>query len=153
MMIFIECESCKSRFRLDTKTFKGYKAMRARCRKCGALIEASNPVMPAAMQGTEDRQPPLRARPMPPLEPSPTGRGKQAQNTENLFERANSWRDEGINGLPSPQHPTSQHRKTKTGFHGYGYPSISNYVLVYAVLLFVGCSAYVLFRIFISYLN
>jgi predicted Zn finger-like uncharacterized protein len=170
MIIFTECDSCRTRFRLDIKAFKGFKAMRARCRKCGAFIEIRNPVLVHAMPGREDRQSNPDAGPVnapareeaiacekPILPPvagmEPACRENGAQPANRLFDQKNSWREEGIGSLSSLPHPTPQHPKTKSRSHRYDYVRISNYVLVYAVLLFAGCSAYLLFRIFISYLN
>ena len=36
--MIIECDSCKSRFRLDRKLIDGYRAVRVRCRTCGGPI-------------------------------------------------------------------------------------------------------------------
>lgn len=43
MTMVIECESCQSRFRLDRQLFRGARALRVRCRKCGGPIVAMNP--------------------------------------------------------------------------------------------------------------
>ncbi len=43
MTMVIECESCQSRFRLDRQLFRGARALRVRCRKCGGPILAMNP--------------------------------------------------------------------------------------------------------------
>lgn len=186
MIIIIDCDSCRTRFRLDVKAFKGFKAMRARCRKCGALIEVRNPVLSNTIQCKEappsnlhadrmnspageeaapcEKPVPLTVGGMDPVrntnsvalplfEPGPACMEKPEQNLEKLFVKTNSWREEGINGQPSLQQQAPQHRKPKTKSREYDYVRISNYVLVYAVLLFAGCGAYLLFRIFISYLN
>jgi hypothetical protein len=41
--LLVECEACKSKFRLDPSLFKGAKAIRVRCRKCGGGIIVRNP--------------------------------------------------------------------------------------------------------------
>ena len=44
----VDCEACKSRFRLDSSLFQGAKAIRVRCRKCGGYIIVRNPEAPPA---------------------------------------------------------------------------------------------------------
>ena len=43
MVIVIECESCRSRYRLAKVLFKKSKAINVRCRKCGECILVDNP--------------------------------------------------------------------------------------------------------------
>ena len=47
MDMAVECESCHSRFRLNTSLLKQSKAVRFRCRKCGGFIMVRNPNPPA----------------------------------------------------------------------------------------------------------
>lgn len=44
----VDCEACKSRFRLDSSLFQGAKAIQVRCRKCGGHIIVRNPEAPPA---------------------------------------------------------------------------------------------------------
>ncbi len=46
MVMVVECESCRSRFRLDESLLKESKAVRFRCRKCGGSILVRNPQAP-----------------------------------------------------------------------------------------------------------
>jgi len=62
MTMVIECEACQSRFRLDERLFKGSRAIRVRCRKCGGPIVALNPDIPEWMYA-EEKAPFQRAAP------------------------------------------------------------------------------------------
>lgn len=46
MSMIVECESCRSRFRLSESLLKESKAVRFRCRKCGGSIMVRNPQAP-----------------------------------------------------------------------------------------------------------
>lgn len=46
MDMVVECESCRSRFRLNESLLKQSKAVRFRCRKCGGSIMVRNPHAP-----------------------------------------------------------------------------------------------------------
>lgn len=46
MDMAVECESCRSRFRLNESLLKQSKAVRFRCRKCGGFIMVRNPHAP-----------------------------------------------------------------------------------------------------------
>ena len=46
MAMVVECESCRSRFRLNESLLKESKAVRFRCRKCGGSIMVRNPHAP-----------------------------------------------------------------------------------------------------------
>jgi predicted Zn finger-like uncharacterized protein len=46
MAMVVECESCRSRFRLSDSLLKKSKAVRFRCRKCGGSILVRNPHAP-----------------------------------------------------------------------------------------------------------
>jgi len=46
MTMVVECESCRSRFRLNESLLKESKAVRFRCRKCGGFILVRNPHAP-----------------------------------------------------------------------------------------------------------
>ena len=46
MDMAVECESCRSRFRLNASLLKQSKAVRFRCRKCGGFIMVRNPHAP-----------------------------------------------------------------------------------------------------------
>jgi predicted Zn finger-like uncharacterized protein len=71
MTMVIECDACHSRFRLDKGLFRGSKAIRVRCRKCGGSIAVRNPDLPPPA-AAPDAPPPIAARPPPPPE-LPTG--------------------------------------------------------------------------------
>lgn len=43
LLMIIECEGCKARFRLDRRLTDGYRGVRVRCRKCGIPIFAMVP--------------------------------------------------------------------------------------------------------------
>lgn len=61
MAMVIECESCRSRFRVDETLLEEAKAVRFRCRKCGGHILVLNPKLP------QDSAPPTgNAAPVPP---------------------------------------------------------------------------------------
>lgn len=86
MAMIVECESCRSRFRLSESLLKESKAVRFRCRKCGGSIMVRNPHAPpvipvpavpaeiavppvaddiSSVFRTEDRQPPPDEMPVP----------------------------------------------------------------------------------------
>jgi len=86
MAMIVECESCRSRFRLSESLLKESKAVRFRCRKCGGSIMVRNPhpppvipvpAVPAEIAAPpvaddissvfppEDRQPPPDEMPVP----------------------------------------------------------------------------------------
>ena len=48
MAVVIDCESCRSRFRVDETLLKDAEAVRFRCRKCGGYILVRNPNSPRA---------------------------------------------------------------------------------------------------------
>jgi predicted Zn finger-like uncharacterized protein len=50
-VLLIDCDACKSRFRLDSSLFKGARAVRVRCRKCSGFIIVPNPETPPASEG------------------------------------------------------------------------------------------------------
>jgi predicted Zn finger-like uncharacterized protein len=50
-LLQVDCEACKSRFRLDSSLFKGARAIRVRCRKCGGYIIVRNPESPPVSEG------------------------------------------------------------------------------------------------------
>ena len=49
MAMVVECESCRSRFRLNESLLKESKAVRFRCRKCGGFIMVPNPHAPPVL--------------------------------------------------------------------------------------------------------
>jgi len=46
MSMVIECDACRSRFRISTALFQGARAARVRCRTCGKPIMVANLEMP-----------------------------------------------------------------------------------------------------------
>lgn len=88
MAMVIDCESCRSRFRVDETLLKDAKAIRFRCRKCGGYILVRNPNSPRERTsltgktvpvppGRTDLSKPVRPGPAPSLPPEkivpPTG--------------------------------------------------------------------------------
>jgi predicted Zn finger-like uncharacterized protein len=92
MTVVIECESCHSRFRLDKALFKGSKAVRVRCRKCGGPIVVLNPDTPEILPMVEEE--PERpgapaeapAPPVPPTEPAVPAAAEVSSALEALLE-------------------------------------------------------------------
>jgi predicted Zn finger-like uncharacterized protein len=62
MAMVVECESCRSRFRLNESLLEESKAVRFRCRKCGGSIMVRNPhappVIPDSAVSPENADPP-----------------------------------------------------------------------------------------------
>ena len=70
MDMAVECESCHSRFRLNTSLLKQSKAVRFRCRKCGGFIMVRNPHAPwippdSTVAGPKIEPPPPHETPDP----------------------------------------------------------------------------------------
>ncbi|MGZ8441634.1 MAG: DUF3426 domain-containing protein [Candidatus Deferrimicrobiaceae bacterium] len=64
MSMVIECDACRSRFRISTALFQGARAARVRCRTCGKPIMVANLEMP-------NPRPALRPEPKPDPDPPP----------------------------------------------------------------------------------
>jgi len=77
MVMVIECEDCRSRFRLAKSLFKDSRAIRVRCRKCGGYIIVEYPDTPdgAAESAPSSHRPVSQPKPEPELkltaEPEP----------------------------------------------------------------------------------
>jgi len=65
MAMVVECESCRSSFRLNESLLKESKAVRFRCRKCGGSIMVRNPhappVIPVSAVSAKIAAPPMAA--------------------------------------------------------------------------------------------
>lgn len=70
-VIVIECEECRSRFRLSLALFQGSKALRVRCRKCGGHIVVENPEAITAPEAEAELEPKPEPAPAPELAPEP----------------------------------------------------------------------------------
>jgi hypothetical protein len=113
MTMVIECEACRSRFRLDMGLFKGSRAIRVRCRKCGGPIIALNPDFkeppPVA---TETPAKPSRRKGAAPPSRSPT---KETPATFPLFADASpaaAPAQEPTRKGPPPPEETEGHDST-----------------------------------------
>ncbi len=101
MVMVIECQACKSRFRLDRALFKESKAIRVRCRKCGGYIVVGNPDL--AETAPDNLRPVPGAVPEPEPEPPSLPPSPPVPEDESMRAMADLLREFRSEPEPEPE--------------------------------------------------